>query len=75
MPLDAALGPLGDLQFGEGGQEPRGRPGLPVGPLGELGPQPGDGGQAQLAQQQRQAGGVDGEGAAHHAPPPVSSVS
>jgi hypothetical protein len=56
--FDAPAAALGELKFGEHGQEPRRRPALAVGALGEVRPEPGDGGQAQIVQQQRQAGGV-----------------
>ena len=61
MSLDASLRSLGELEFSERGQQLRGRPAFPVGALGELRPERADGRQAQLAQQQRQAGGVDGD--------------
>ena len=56
--LDASLGAFGDLDLGQGGQEARGGPAFAVGPLGNLWPEPADGGQTQIAQQQRQPGGV-----------------
>ena len=54
-------GALGELELGQRGQEPGRRPALAVGALGELRPEPGDGGQPQLGEQERQAGGVDGD--------------
>jgi hypothetical protein len=59
MALNAATPALGDFQLGQDRQQPRGWPALLVGALGEFRSQPTDGGQAQLVQQQRQAGGVD----------------
>ena len=56
--LDAPLHPFSHLQLGKSGEEACGGPALAVGPLGHLGPQAADGGQAQLAQQQRQPGDV-----------------
>ena len=67
--FDTASGAFGDLEFGKGAEEACGGPSLAVGPLGHLGPQTADGGQAQFAKQQRQPCGVhlDTErcGAAH----------
>ena len=60
MALDAAPAALGDLVLGEGGQEAGGWPALLVGARGELGPDQLDGGQAQLVEQELDAGGVDG---------------
>jgi hypothetical protein len=59
MTLDATPGPLGDLELGQGGEEPSGGPSLLVGARGPVGPEAADGGQAELVQQHRQAGGVD----------------
>lgn len=64
---------LGQLEFCEGGEQARGGPGLPVGPFGELRPVCRHGGQAQLAEQERQAGDVDGHGPAHDAAPRLGS--
>ena len=58
MSLDAPLGALGDLKFGECREEPSGRPALLVGASGDILPQAADGGQPQLVQQQRQSGDV-----------------
>jgi hypothetical protein len=60
--LDAAAGALGDLVLGERGEEAGGGPALPVGALGEAGPDVLDGRQAQVAEQETEAGGVDGVG-------------
>lgn len=62
MPGGPAVGALGDLVFEKRGERPRGRPALGVGGVADAGPQPGDGGQAQLGQEQRHARGVGGEG-------------
>ena len=67
MPLDAAAAAVGHLVLGECRQEAGGRPALLVGLRGELGPHQLDGGQAQLAQQEFDAGGVDGVVARHAA--------
>jgi hypothetical protein len=40
MPLDAPAITLGDLVFGEGGEQARSRPGFLVGARGELGARP-----------------------------------
>jgi hypothetical protein len=73
--FDAPAVAIGHLQLGQGGQEAGRRPGLAIGLLGQLGPQPADGGQAQLAQQQLQPGGVDGVGAAHSGAPVCTAHS
>ena len=67
MPLDAAAAAVGHLVLGERREEAGGRPALLVGLRGELGPHQLDAGQAQLAQQQFDAGGVDGVVARHAA--------
>ena len=66
--LDAASGALGDLVLGQGGEEAGGGPALLVGALGEAGPDGLDRGQAQVAEQEAEAGLVDGAGRAHAAP-------
>ena len=76
MTCGAPVGTLGDLVFEERGERPRGRPALGVGNVADAGPQPGDGGQTQLGEEQRQAGGVGSEGhAAISMPVTVSSWS
>jgi hypothetical protein len=74
MTLDASARPLRQFQLGEGRQQPGRRPALAVGALGELRPEPGDGGQTQLAEQEGEARGVDGDRLAH-APAPVAGSS
>ena len=59
MPLDAAAATVGHLVLGEGRKEAGRRPAFLVGLLGELGPHQLDARQAQLAEQQFDAGGVD----------------
>ena len=65
MPFDAAAAALGHLVLGERRQEAGRRPAFLVGLLGELGPDQLDGRQAQLAQQELDAGGIDGVGRRH----------
>src|SRR5271157_381122 len=62
MTLDAAATAIGDLMFGERGQEASGRPAFLVSLLGELGPHQLDGGQAQFGEQELDARGVEGIG-------------
>ena len=59
MALDAAAGAFGDLVFCERGQEAGGGPALLVGALGEAGPDVLDARQAQVAEQEAEAGLVD----------------
>ena len=59
MPLDAAAATVGHLVLGERCKEAGSRPALLVGLLGELGPHQLDARQAQLAEQQFDACGVD----------------
>ena len=59
MSLDAPAATFGELELGEHGEEPCRRPAFLVGTVGELLPEARDGWQAQLMQQQRQAGGID----------------
>jgi hypothetical protein len=65
MAFDAPPAALGHLMLGQRGKETRRRPSLLVGLGGEVGPDQLDGGQPQLGQQQRDAGGVDGIGRLH----------
>src|SRR5206468_10275945 len=67
--FDAATTAIGDLVFGECGQETSGRPPLLVGLLSELGPHQLDGGQAQVGEQQLDARGIDRVGHLHATPP------
>ena len=67
MAFDAAAAALGHLVLGESGEEACGRPAFLVGLGGELGPDQLDGGQPQLGEEQREAGGVDGIGRLHAA--------
>ena len=67
MPLDTAATAIGHLVFGECSQEAGSRPTLLVGTRGQGGPHQLDGGQAQLAQQEFDAGSVDGVVARHAA--------
>lgn len=59
MTLDAPTATFGNLEFGEHREKPRRRPAFLVSPFGEVRPEPGDGRQAQVMQQQRQPGGID----------------
>lgn len=59
MALHASPAALGKFEFGKHGEEPCRRPALLVGAFGEVRPEPGDRGQAQVMQQKRQTGGVD----------------
>ena len=59
MTLHPAPTSIDHLVLGQCGQEAGRRPALLVGLLGELGPHQLDAGQAQLVQQQLDAGGVD----------------
>ena len=68
MPLDAAPAAVGYLVFGECSQEAGRRPALLVRTRREGGPHQLDGGQAQLAQQEFDAGSFDGVVARHAAP-------
>ena len=63
--LDAAVCAFGELELGQGHEEPGGGPALLVGAFGEAGPDMLDGGQAQLAQQKAEAGLVDGISRGH----------
>lgn len=77
MALDAAVAALGDLVFGEGREESRGGPTLPilgegVGTFGEARPDVLDGGQPQVAEQEAEAGGVDRVGRGHAVAPAVA---
>ena len=60
MALDAASAALGDLMLGQRCEEAGGGPALPVGALGEAGPDVLDRRQAQIAEQECEPGGVDG---------------
>lgn len=59
MSHDASAAALGNFQFGERGEEARGRPSLLVSTVGKLRPEPSNGRQPQFVQQQWQTGGVD----------------
>ena len=69
MTFDAAPGALGHLVLGEGGQEAGRRPSFLVGLGGKVGPDQLDRGEPQFGQKQLDAGGVDGIGRPHAAPP------
>ncbi len=69
MALDAAASALGHLVLGKRREEAGCRPSFLVGLGGELGPHQLDRGQAQFGQKQLDAGGVDGVGGLHAAPP------
>ena len=58
---DPAPGPLGDLVFGESGEEARRRPPFLVGAAGEVGQQGFDGGQPEVAQDQAEGGSLEGD--------------
>ena len=60
MPLDATAAPVGHLVLGKCGQEASSRPAFLVGLFGQLGPYQLDARQAQFAQQQLDAGGING---------------
>ena len=60
MALDAAAITLGQLQLGQSGQEPGGRPPFTIGPVRERRPQVRKGRQTQRGQHQRQLGGIGG---------------
>jgi impB/mucB/samB family C-terminal domain len=60
--LDAAAATVGHFVLGQRGKEASCRPAFLVGLRGELGPHCFDGGQAQLGEQELDAGGVDGIG-------------
>jgi hypothetical protein len=73
MSLDASLIPFGELQLGEGGEQPCRWPTFAIGAFGEILPHGGSGRQPQFAQQQRQPRGVDFDrvaGAVVHAAAP-----
>ena len=59
MPFNASAPAFGEFQLRQGGEESRPRPAFLIGSFGKFTPQPGDGRQSQLMQQQRQACGVD----------------
>jgi hypothetical protein len=71
--LDAAAGPFGELDLGQGGEQARGGPALLVGPLREARPDGLDRREAQVTEQQAEAGFVDRIGRAHAAPPPIGA--
>ena len=75
MAFEAPPAPLHHLLFGKRGQEPGGGPALLVGGLREGGPDELDAGQAQFAEQQVDAGGVDFVGRFHAASPIVAAIS
>ena len=65
MAGDAPPGAFGELVLDEGCEEAGGGPALPVGALGEARPDVGDRRQAQVAEEQAEAAGVDGIGGVH----------
>ena len=65
MPFDAAAATVGHLVLGKRRKEAGRRPAFLVGLLGELGPHQLDARQAQLAQQELDAGGINGVGRRH----------
>jgi hypothetical protein len=67
MPLEAAAATVGHLVLGEHRQEAGRRPPFLVGLLGELGPHQPDARQAQLEQQQFDAGGINNRVGRRHA--------
>ena len=69
MAFEAAAGALGNLVLGQGGQKARRRPAFLVGLGGKRGPDLLDGGQAQLGEEQLDAGGIAAIGRFHPAPP------
>jgi hypothetical protein len=66
---DAAVGALGDLVLGKGGEEAGGGPALLIGTGGELRPNELDSGQAEVVERQRQPAGVDRRRGGHAASP------
>jgi hypothetical protein len=68
MAFETAAAALGNLMFGQGGQETSGRPAFLVGLGGERGPDLLDGGQPLLGEEQLDAGGIGGIGRSHAAP-------
>jgi hypothetical protein len=68
--FDTPFDALGDLVFGEGGEEAGGGPAFLVGPIGDMLPAGLDRGQAQLAEEQGETSGVDRVGRPGHAPAP-----
>jgi hypothetical protein len=74
MTFEATPASLHHLLFGEGGQEAGGRPALFVGRFRQSGPDQLDAGQAQFAEQQVDAGGVDCVGRFHAASPIVMAI-
>ena len=75
MTLEAAPASLHHLLFGESGEEAGGGPAFLVGGRREGGPDELDAGQAQFAEQQVDAGGVDLVGRFHAASPRVAAIS
>ena len=73
--LDASAGAIGEFQFGECGEQARGGPSLLVGAGGDVGPEAGDGGQAEFAEHQRQARHIGGAGGGHAAAPTARRAS
>jgi hypothetical protein len=65
MPFDAAPATVGHLVLGERRKEAGRRPAFLVGLLRELGPHQLEGRQAQLAQQELDAGGINSVGHRH----------
>ena len=69
MTLDATAATIGNFMLGERGEETRRRPTFLVGLFGELVPHQFDGGQAQLGEQEFDAGSIDGVCRLHARPP------
>jgi hypothetical protein len=75
MAFEAAPSALRNLKLGQGGQETPRRPAFLVGLSGERGPDLLDGGQAQLGEEQLNAGSVAGIGCSHAVPPSRTVLS
>jgi hypothetical protein len=75
MAFEAATGALGDLMFGKGSKKACRRPAFLVGLSGERGPDLFDGGQAQLGEEQLDAGSIARIGRFHAAPPSRTVLS
>ncbi len=73
VPPDPAMRPFGEFMLGNRGEEPGGRPALPVRLFSEAGPEGLDRWQAQLVEHDAEARLVDGVGYRLHACPSAIS--
>lgn len=71
MPLDRAVGALGQLMLGDGREEAGGGPSLPIGLLGKLRPECLDRRYAELIEHNAEPGFVDAMSALLHATSPI----